>query len=145
MKCRKVRKLLDDYLDHLLPEREREEWEAHLKGCPACREIYRSARKLRELLSPGKRAAVPSGYWKSFWPRLRSRLPERRPRAFPFPVWRPAYAAALGSAVILVLAFYTGTVMRDRGEVSGLAAGMGCLFQTACPRQNNNSRRTTCR
>ena len=120
MKCNKVKKQLDYYLDNLLSEKERREWEGHLQGCPACRETHRSALKLRGLLSGKKEDRVPSGYWVSFWPRLRAKLPEHRPRSFIFPVWKPAYAAVAGSVLIILLAVYTGTVIRDRGGISRL-------------------------
>lgn len=120
MKCNKAEKLLDYYLDNLLPEKNRGEWEAHLRQCPSCREMYRSALKLRELLSRKKEERLPPGYWVSFWPRLRAQLPERRPRPFVLPVWKPAYAAAVGLVLIILGAVYTGTVIRDRGGISGI-------------------------
>lgn len=121
MRCAKVRKQLDDYLDHLLSEEEGRDWESHIRGCSDCRERYRSAQKLRELLSVGKKMRVPQGYWTSFWPRLRTKLPERRSRATIFPIWKPVYAAA--AAAVVVLAVYTGTVLRDGREVSDITAG----------------------
>ena len=121
MKCNQVKRQLDYYLDNLLSEKDKEEWDDHLRNCPTCREMYRSALKLRELLSEQKEVEPPSGYEKSFWPRLRARLPEARPHTFIFPVWKPVYAAA--AAMVVLLAVYTGTVLRDRGEIAGITTG----------------------
>lgn len=98
---------LSAYLDHELPEVERQEVDAHLRACAAC------GRHLEELAGVdaaalGLEVVAPEGYFEALPERLRGRLaavPARRSTARP---WMMALAAGLVLAVVVPL------TLRDR-------------------------------
>jgi hypothetical protein len=99
-----VQERLSVYLDGELPQAERAEVDAHLRGCAAC------ARHLEELAAVDAAARdlpvpAPPGYFDSLPARVAARLPAPRPTRRPRPqtwVWAAA-AAALALAVLTPL------------------------------------------
>ena len=110
---------LDDYVDGLLPERERDAVRLHLEGCADCgaeaeaiRELQAAARSLPREIAP------PRELWSGIAARLES---ESRP-AIEVDFRRPAtpwrrWAGAAAAAVLLVAASsgVTAHLMRARG------------------------------
>ena len=45
MKCREVVELMTDYLEGVLPERDRQRFEAHIADCAGCREYLAQLRR----------------------------------------------------------------------------------------------------
>jgi hypothetical protein len=123
MKCRKVEKLLSDYLDGEVKEKEKELIRAHLSECPACRKEFEFYKKSEELIRLKIKEEPLPGFWERCWPELKakleplySRLPDGQgeagkksliPRLIDIPLKllrQPLFIGATASAVILVLA-----------------------------------------
>jgi hypothetical protein len=96
MTCEELDARLDDWLDGTLPSAERATVEAHLAGCPACRE---AERRLRQVLAHA--AALPRSVspTRDLWPATLRRL--RRERAF---AWgRGGWSLALAAAAVVLM------------------------------------------
>jgi Putative zinc-finger len=90
--CGRWQRRLDDFVDELLPERERAELQSHLDGCASCRAEIEEIRALLAAARDLPRALPPP--WDS-WPEIESRLPPRERRPL-LAGWIPqAVAAAL--------------------------------------------------
>jgi hypothetical protein len=111
MKCKKVQKLLSDYLDGKVKEREKELIEAHLSGCPDCRKELESYKKTEELIKLKVKEEPASEFWERCWSEFKAKLEKenRVPqsierRNIPFKLLRePLFIGATACAVILVL------------------------------------------
>lgn len=110
MTCGQAQRLLNDFVDGLLPAEDRSRVEAHLAGCEACRE---ELAELRDLLDTA--AGLPSGITpgRNLWPTVESRLatPARLHR---FNRIGPALAAA-ALLLLVVAASFTLPRMIERG------------------------------
>ena len=71
--CDRWRDRLSDYLDGGMRSGERGELEAHLPGCPACREVLDDLRAVKE----GAAALGPMAPPRDLWPGIAARLGER--------------------------------------------------------------------
>ncbi len=119
MSCQTTQELMDGYLDGELDLIRNVEIESHLKGCPACAEVYNNSRALR--------AAVRSGapYFQApaeFRKRVRAVVRKESkakaaPRAVPWHWWSIAAAAA----VVIVLAWAVVPVVRGPSPEALLA------------------------
>ncbi len=102
MTCKRVQQLLDDFVDGLLPERDRSRLEAHLTGCDSCR---RDLAALQALLDDA--AALPTEIdpSKDLWSAVKSQIGEERsvPSRLSF-FNRPKYVLAAAALFVLVTA-----------------------------------------
>jgi len=73
MSCEKIRNLLNDYVDDLLPEKFRQEVEAHLEGCEVCREEVNRLRALLASVATLPNTIEPA---RDLWSDIESRLAE---------------------------------------------------------------------
>jgi aspartate dehydrogenase len=111
MKCKKVQKLLSDYLDGEVKEREKELLEAHLSECPHCRKELESYKKTEELIKLKVKEEPAPEFWEGCWPEFKAKLEKenRVPqfierRNIPFKLLRePLFIGATACAVILIL------------------------------------------
>src|SRR3990172_6657440 len=90
------------YLDGRLNEAARAELDRHLAACADCRGRVDELRGVMGVLGEWQ-AAGPSP---RFDAALRARLAEEPASAPPWFAWRPAYAAGLAAAAVLVLGVY---------------------------------------
>ncbi|MFP4057548.1 MAG: anti-sigma factor family protein [Candidatus Brocadiia bacterium] len=95
MNCDWAQHRIDDYELGVLNRAEREDFEAHLRSCPACRKLLDEARAADEAVRAALRWAEPSSVF-SLRVLSRARRPARR--------WWAALAAAAAAAVALWLA-----------------------------------------
>jgi hypothetical protein len=103
MTCAEAEVRLDDFVDGALGERDFQELELHLAGCPACREQERGLRALLAQAAALPRELSPS---RDLWPAVAGRLaPRRAPwlsaRA-PLSGWLPATLAAAAAVALAV-------------------------------------------
>jgi hypothetical protein len=115
MRCRKIRKLLEPFMDGELPWQLQEEVTAHLKTCSTCRARLESMQKVEAFSRQLVQTEPDQVYWSTFLPRLRSKIArvEREPRwkkipktfgkllAPPVP-W-PRLAGAVAVALLVVI------------------------------------------
>ncbi len=70
MTCDTIRNELVAYRDGELPEWERAQVDAHLRGCPACAQEERQLARLDHLLAGLERMPLSPGFAATFWQRL---------------------------------------------------------------------------
>jgi len=115
MDCSELERSIDAYLDAEFDERERNEAEAHLAGCAACRQMIDGQSRLRHAVRAKLREAMgttgPAGRAPAG---LRERL-EKSLREQRRPLWRRALAplpiatmAACAAGALVVLASHSG-------------------------------------
>jgi anti-sigma factor RsiW len=103
MKCEDVSRELIAYLDGRASASERHRMEAHLEGCPACRNRAAEMRKVSMLL--GDLPAIEPSF--GFDARVRQRVAAEPPRSWfarLVPAPRPAFAVALLIALTVLVA-----------------------------------------
>jgi len=71
MKCERVRIILDDFVDGLLPEAEAREIETHLAECENCRDEFQSLQALLEKASHLPKVIEPP---RDLWPDIEAKL-----------------------------------------------------------------------
>lgn len=82
MRCRKVRRQFETYLDgeqRAVPVAGRESVKAHLEGCEACRRELSQLRRLRERLAEVPAPPVPEGFAGRVVARAKARYGEESP------------------------------------------------------------------
>jgi hypothetical protein len=75
MNCEKIRNWLNDYVDNLLPDQQRQEIERHLETCPSCR---REAQFLRSLLAQATALPKTISPPHDLWPEIAARLDQKQ-------------------------------------------------------------------
>jgi hypothetical protein len=74
MRCRKIRKLISDYIDDELGGNKRKLVEEHLKQCQGCGAFFKGL-QATENVTRQKIAQEPSSaYWANYWPRLNEKI-----------------------------------------------------------------------
>jgi hypothetical protein len=102
MTCAEIQDRLDDYVDGALSEREFQEVELHLHGCPECRKHEKA---LRSLLAQAGALPEQMPLPRDLWPGIAERLGDRSALAhFPSFARRPAAWGSLAAAAVVVLA-----------------------------------------
>lgn len=101
MRCWQCRERQQEYEREELAAGELRELEEHLAHCERCRQYYREVEKLRALLPPLAGVAPE----RDVWPRLAARIHERqrRAKALPQRVLRPALALATATAAVALV------------------------------------------
>ncbi len=123
--------LLNDYVDHDLPERRAAEVEAHLRECETCRHEVEQLRAVIDGAGALPRAIAPE---RDLWTGISTRIrPERatvsgvfgrfRKLLEPWPRWWPAVIPA--AAVLLLVVVLGDRGPSSRGPVSDVAEGPG--------------------
>jgi hypothetical protein len=102
MTCPQIREWLDDYVDGVLSERDFQEVELHLHGCPECR---RHEAALRSLLARAEALPEEVSPPRDLWPGIAARLGEK-PSLLRFPVRlrRSGTWASLAAAAVVLFA-----------------------------------------
>lgn len=129
MNCRRVLRLVEDYLDCLLPPRRGARLEAHLGACPSCRRALEETIALRTRLGALPRSFAPE---RELWSGIRQRLPKRRVRSIP--LFRPLRPVPLGAAAcVLVLVLLALVTLRPQGRslLARRPAGIGAEHPAA--------------
>ncbi|MCX6355939.1 MAG: zf-HC2 domain-containing protein [Candidatus Aureabacteria bacterium] len=92
MKCRKVKRLLSDYMDGFLDAESVGVLKEHFSRCSSCASDLKAMQRTRELISVKKAEYPPEAYWDGFWPRLRERLESE-------PLTARSWSEALGELI----------------------------------------------
>ena len=116
MRCRKVQRNLNAFLDGLLQPSERAAMEVHLQGCPECQAALARLRRLSSLLEGIPSPPVPDGFSERLMARAYQRQAERRRSRIlswrPVLFWRGMPATMrVAAAATLVLAIGLGALM----------------------------------
>ena len=136
MTCEEVRGRLDEWVEGVLEEGDRQAVAAHLAGCDACRAEVRALEALRAAAAGLPREIRPP---RNLWPGIDARLDDEptagvdreepislafrpRPTRAGLPAWA-LVAAAL--ALVIVTAAVTSILTRDHDEVIALKLGRG--------------------
>jgi Putative zinc-finger len=116
MTCPEIRERLDDYVDGALSERDFQEVELHLHGCPECR---RHEAALRSLLAQAEALPEEVSPPRDLWPGIAARLGEK-PSLLRFPVGlrRSGAWASLAAAAVVLFAV-ASLLRRHSGEMTG--------------------------
>jgi len=94
---------LQSYLDDELAESTRESIRSHLERCPSCRATLQAWQQVSLALKrtlPSEEVFLPEG---SFWLRLATELPARRPSAWPLVPYLPPLLLAIAGTLVQVL------------------------------------------
>jgi anti-sigma factor RsiW len=111
MKCRKVKRLLSDYLDNSLKSKYTERMKQHLSQCSDCADTFNSMKKADKLLKLKIKEKPSEEYWENYLARLDNRLDktiafqepkeEKRPNIL-IPKFSPAFSGVLIALLILI-------------------------------------------
>lgn len=74
MRCHKIKKLLNPFLDGELSQEKRREVIDHLEGCSSCRQRLEALHKVEALSQQLIQAEPDEAYWQTFLPRLREKI-----------------------------------------------------------------------
>lgn len=96
--------------------------EGHLNGCSRCRNAVSEFFELRsQVMDLGD---LPHLDWAAMAQRIQRQVEAARRGARPWPVWRPAWSAALAVAVLMAAGLYlVRQQLAPRGAVLGASAG----------------------
>jgi hypothetical protein len=143
MECPEVRRLVDEYIDKTLGERQRALLEDHTGSCPDCRRELEKALRYREMMSGLSRVDAPDGFLAGVRNRIaEEKLPEkqgamRRLREFlffPLKVKLPIGATAAAAAVLaIVIAVRVTGPERQGGKTTGRLAGTKAEMKKSGP------------
>ena len=100
MECERLKELIDDYLDGILPQTEGEAFERHLAECEGCREEFAFVRMLASDLGETTLEQTPQGYTD----KILKRLPSRKFR-FVLPWGLSIGEVAITAATLIFAAF----------------------------------------
>jgi hypothetical protein len=133
MECPEVRRLLHEYLEKTLGERQRALLEDHAGSCPDCRRELEKALRYREMMSGLSRVDAPDGFLAGVRRRIaEEKFPEkqggmRRLREFlffPLKIKLPIGATAVAAAVLaIVVAIRVTGPARQGGTTTVRLAG----------------------
>jgi hypothetical protein len=90
MKCKKIKDLLFAYQDGQLAELEKEEFERHLRACPACSARLEEMRKIDGRLQAAAAPVLPDADFDKSWRKINAAIrpaPRRQFSFFPAPRW----------------------------------------------------------
>ncbi len=113
MSHRRVRKLLNGYIDGELEERERKLVEEHLKACPNCSKELAALKAIDEMVKTRTTHRPSEEYWKTLPARVRTRIIADQERAKPvwskglFPL-KPARLKLISTLAVVVLVALVG-------------------------------------
>jgi len=113
MGCKKLRRILPEYMDGDLSERRSALVEKHIRDCSACAAELRALEKMRSLLRTAGEGGMPDAYWDTYWERLEKKLPDKPlPFSLSSRIWnaiavplRQTAAVSRIVAYIILLAF----------------------------------------
>ena len=111
MECRKLRRILHEYIDGRLSERKARLVEEHIRDCSGCAAEIDSLKEMRSLLRTAGEVKMPDAYWDTYWDRLEKRLPDEPVQVtLTSRMWRAIAAslqqpAVLGRVVVYILLF----------------------------------------
>lgn len=130
MRCRKVERLLSDYIDERISAVLKADLESHLKGCKVCTQHLIAFRKTDELVQLKAEEHPRPEYWNSYWMRLKDKLEhtattsilksEARPDKRLFPSFFPGFRLAINAAIVALFVFTLGLLYRSNHEIKSL-------------------------
>jgi len=110
MKCEKYQKLISDWLDGQINEKNIKKIEAHLHSCELCRSYYEEQKLINHYYKNAHQPDFSSAFWNEFERNLYEKVElekekensanKKAPGHFPAPVWA---AAGLGMVLILII------------------------------------------
>jgi anti-sigma factor RsiW len=62
MKCRRVKKMISQYVDDELALDEKKDFDSHIQGCAPCREALEETQALHQLFASAERFPAPYGF-----------------------------------------------------------------------------------
>ncbi len=145
MNCRRTRRLINAFLDGELQEKDRQQLQAHLEKCPACREVIEDLKAIKSRLVRAGEIEPSDRVWEKLKSRLQDevipRLLEEKAGAdkktarktsswfgLPSPVFRYA-AAALVFVAFVAGAFYLGRHYQKPGQPAVQVASQSPALQ----------------
>lgn len=116
MECKKVERLLSDYLDNSLRVTDRDAIKEHLAKCRKCTDCYYAMAKIDGLIKLKAKEKPSKEYWESYWGKLESKLLDRtrtsqlseNRKLFNLFFTPPKFAFALNGILIALLIFVSG-------------------------------------
>lgn len=111
MDCRKVERLLSDYLNNSLKDRYMDKIKQHLAQCERCTDTFNAMKKIDNLLKLKIKEKPHKEYWQNYWTKLEDRLDNnttpqqvKNTRLLnpPLPKFSPAFSGILIALLILV-------------------------------------------
>lgn len=108
MNCREVQHRLPDYARKMLPDRETNAVEEHLRTCSSCQRELKELQRVVQTLKSREESPAPAHYWSNLLPRIHARIEERQRRWLPSWIPRLVYPVA-AAALLLVVMMRVGT------------------------------------
>ena len=116
MNCKKIKKLLQLYLDNALTFGEKQMVEEHLKECPACRAELKSFSSIVQMVKSLPEVSTPPDFTENLMSKISQIKEKEREKIIPawqislknlwnVPRYRYGFAAALTTAVVCFFAF----------------------------------------
>jgi len=127
MKCKKVQKLLPEYLEDTLTEKTSTLLYEHLQNCDACRRELHAFEKTIQLASNIQVEYPPPELWENFVPILHARIvqKEAEERKISIGWFSPLRLASYGVAALILMGFLALGISRmisnNRSEASPLS------------------------
>lgn len=76
-KCNSIQRLLSDYIDGILPDKQIEKVDQHLMSCPKCRAVLSSLEKTNRILDLYIEKEPPAGYFDNVWTQIEHKITEK--------------------------------------------------------------------
>ena len=109
MRCRKVKKLLPDYIGDELPTKERRRIERHLDGCPNCKDALKILEELWRGIAHQPLPPKGEEFWQEFTRNVmmeirgKHPIPTERKKTLPLPGWRFLIPATTVAALVIIV------------------------------------------
>ena len=120
MRCKKIRKMLNRYVDGELSARYQEGVRRHLASCDCCERELASITRLKDVFSALETEELP----RSLWPKIAKRLAEQKGME---PVWTFSESVArrlipVAAAALLIVGFFIFYHREESGQQVALDA-----------------------
>jgi Putative zinc-finger len=109
MNCRKIKKLIPNYLLEELSEIEAKLMEQHLKTCPECTEAIKTTKKVFHTISKSQPSLPPEYYFERFTPRIMEKLKHKPKQEIVKNKWwkqSPVWATGAVTALLVALMLF---------------------------------------
>ncbi len=97
MRCRKIRKLIDIYLDNeIITTGQQEQLFAHIRACPECLKYFEENERMQELVSSAPTVSLPANFRSTLMFRLQTEGEDDKKR---LPLFRWAFLSRLQKSI----------------------------------------------